>query len=145
MLMLLLWLLALTFPLTAKDAVIHAGRMVDVESKQAKNKVIDLADFTVLPVLIDCHKHISMHPANPNRFEDLVTERSMFRLALKSGVKIAFGTDTGASFRTGGAAKELAEMVRLGMPPMEALVSATRAAAELIGAGREIGTISPGS
>jgi imidazolonepropionase-like amidohydrolase len=69
----------------------------------------------------------------------------MFRLALKSGVKIAFGTDTGAAFRTGPAAKELTEMVRLGMPPMDALVSATRTAAELIGAPREIGRLAPGS
>jgi imidazolonepropionase-like amidohydrolase len=69
----------------------------------------------------------------------------MFRLALKSGVKIAFGTDTGAAFRTGPAAKELTEMVRLGMPPMDALVSATRTAAELIGASTEIGRLAPGS
>jgi imidazolonepropionase-like amidohydrolase len=68
----------------------------------------------------------------------------MFRLALKSGVKIAFGTDTGAAFRTGPAARELTEMVRLGMPPMDALVSATRTAAELIGASREIGRVAPG-
>ncbi|HLJ49146.1 MAG TPA: amidohydrolase family protein [Bryobacteraceae bacterium] len=68
----------------------------------------------------------------------------MFRLALKSGVKIAFGTDTGAAFRTGGAAKELTEMVRLGMDPMDALVSATRTAAELIGDERNIGAIAPG-
>jgi imidazolonepropionase-like amidohydrolase len=69
----------------------------------------------------------------------------MFRLALKSGVKIAFGTDTGAAFRTGPAAKELTEMVRLGMPPMDALVSATRNAAELIGASRETGRLAPGA
>ena len=68
----------------------------------------------------------------------------MFRMALKSGVKIAFGTDTGAGFRTAGAAHELAEMVRLGMAPMDALVSATRTAAELIGDQREIGGIEPG-
>lgn len=68
----------------------------------------------------------------------------MFRLALQSGVKIAFGTDTGVAFRTGPAAKELTEMVRLGMRPMDALVSVTHAAAELIGDGREIGAIAPG-
>lgn len=69
---------------------------------------------------------------------------NMFRMALDSGVKIAFGTDTGAAFRTGSAAKELTEMVRLGMAPMDALVSVTRTAAELIGDEREIGTIAPG-
>ena len=69
----------------------------------------------------------------------------MFRLALKSGVKIAFGTDTGAAFRTGPAAKELTELVRLGMPPMDALVSATRTAAELIGDSRQVGRLAPGA
>jgi imidazolonepropionase-like amidohydrolase len=72
------------------------------------------------------------------------TTAGMFKLALQSGVKIAFGTDTGAAFRTGGAAKEVGEMVRLGMAPMDALVSATRTAAQLIGAEREIGAIAPG-
>jgi imidazolonepropionase-like amidohydrolase len=69
----------------------------------------------------------------------------MFRLALKSGVRIAFGTDTGAAFRTGPAAKELTEMVRLGMSPMDALVSATQTAADLIGDTRQIGRIGPGA
>jgi imidazolonepropionase-like amidohydrolase len=69
---------------------------------------------------------------------------SMFQLALKSGVKIAFGTDTGGEFRTGTAAKELTEMVRLGMTPMDAIVSATKTAAELIGVEDQIGEIAPG-
>jgi imidazolonepropionase-like amidohydrolase len=73
------------------------------------------------------------------------TTAEMFRLAIKSGVKIAFGTDTGAAFRTGPAARELTEMVRLGMLPMAALVSATRTAAELIGDPREIGHLTPGA
>jgi imidazolonepropionase-like amidohydrolase len=64
---------------------------------------------------------------------------------LKFGVKIAFGTDTGAAFPTGPAAKELTEMVRLGMPPMDALVSATRTAAELIGESQQIGSLAPGA
>jgi imidazolonepropionase-like amidohydrolase len=70
------------------------------------------------------------------------TTAHMFRMALDSGVKIAFGTDTGAAFRTGSAAKELTEMVRLGMAPMEALVSATHTAAELIG-DRQVGSLAP--
>jgi imidazolonepropionase-like amidohydrolase len=69
---------------------------------------------------------------------------SMFQLALKSGVKIAFGTDTGGEFRTGTAARELTEMVRLGMTPMDAIVSATKTAAELIGVEDQIGEIAPG-
>jgi imidazolonepropionase-like amidohydrolase len=42
---------------------------------------------------------------------------SMFTNAYHAGVKIAFGTDTGGDFRTGTPAKELTDMVRLGMTP----------------------------
>jgi imidazolonepropionase-like amidohydrolase len=80
--------------------------------------------------------------ANINVVAPLTAE--MFRTALRSGVKIAFGTDAGAAFRTGSSAKEFTEMVRLGMPPMDALVSATRTAAELLGADSKVGAIAPG-
>jgi len=69
---------------------------------------------------------------------------AMFTNANNLHVKIAFGTDTGGNFRTGGPAKELTEMVRLGMTPMNAIVSATWSAADLIGVGNEIGSITPG-
>ena len=69
---------------------------------------------------------------------------AMFGYALAAHVKIAFGTDTGGEFRTGTPAKELTEMVRLGMTPMDALVSATATAAELVGDPSEIGGIGPG-
>jgi imidazolonepropionase-like amidohydrolase len=70
---------------------------------------------------------------------------NMFHLALAGGVKIAFGTDTGGEFRTGTPAKELTEMVRLGMKPMDAIVSATATAADLIGVTGQIGEIAPGA
>ncbi len=69
---------------------------------------------------------------------------SMFTNAYHSGVKIAFGTDTGGEFRTGTPAKELTHMVHLGMAPMDAIASATAKAADLIGESDRIGSISPG-
>ena len=69
---------------------------------------------------------------------------AMFTNANKMGVKIAFGTDTGGNFRTGTPAKELTEMVRLGMAPMDAIASATWSAADLIGVSDKIGLIAPG-
>jgi len=72
------------------------------------------------------------------------TTASMFQIALQSGVKIAFGTDTGGEFRTGTSAQELTEMVRLGMKPADAIVSATLTAAQLIGVEGEIGDLAPG-
>jgi imidazolonepropionase-like amidohydrolase len=72
------------------------------------------------------------------------TTASMFQTALQSGVKIAFGTDTGGQFRTGTSAQELTEMVRLGMTPQDAIVSATLTAAQLIGVEGQIGDLAPG-
>jgi imidazolonepropionase-like amidohydrolase len=70
--------------------------------------------------------------------------QAMFSNAVRQGVKIAFGTDTGGSFRSGTPAKELTEMVRLGMSPMDALACATARAADLIGATAKVGSIEPG-
>jgi imidazolonepropionase-like amidohydrolase len=72
------------------------------------------------------------------------TTAFMFQTALQSGVKIAFGTDTGGEFRTGTSAQELTEMVRLGMKPADAIVSATLTAAQLIGVEGQIGDLAPG-
>ena len=75
----------------ANDTVVHAGRLIDVSTRQIKSKasivihddrivrvedgyvsppgaaVIDLTNFTVLPGLIDCHKHISLRPGSRAR------------------------------------------------------------------------------
>jgi len=59
-------------------------------------------------------------------------QRDGLRRALKSGVKIAFGTDAGV-FPHGQNPRQLARMVEVGMPPLEALRSATVYAADLLG------------
>jgi len=69
--------------------------------------------------------------------------QTMFAAAVQVGVKIAFGTDSFGNFRTGTPALELTEMVRLGMSPMEAIISATTSAADLIGVPGKIGSIEP--
>ena len=67
----------------------------------------------------------------------------MFRNALKIGVKISFGTDA-AVFPHGENAKEFKLMVDLGMPPVDALRSATSSGAELIGVAQKLGTLEKG-
>ncbi len=66
-----------------------------------------------------------------------------FGKAYKAGVKIAFGTDTGVSAH-GDNAREFRYMVEDGMPPLEALRSATLSAAEVLDASGELGQIAPG-
>ncbi len=66
-----------------------------------------------------------------------------FRMALKMGVRIAFGTDSGVSPH-GRNAEEFALMVGRGMEPAQALLSATSVAAELLGLEDDLGTLDPG-
>ncbi|HWT11709.1 MAG TPA: amidohydrolase family protein [Allosphingosinicella sp.] len=69
-------------------------------------------------------------------------ERSFAR-AVREGVNIAFGTDTGVS-RHGDNAREFALMVRNGMAPAAAIRAATVGAATLLGREDMVGTIEPG-
>jgi imidazolonepropionase-like amidohydrolase len=67
-----------------------------------------------------------------------------FRRALKSGVKIAFGTDAGGFEWTINPAKEFAIMVKYGMSPAQALRAATVTAAELMRMQDKIGSLEAG-
>ncbi|HEY0942452.1 MAG TPA: amidohydrolase family protein [Steroidobacter sp.] len=73
----------------------------------------------------------------------LVEHERVFRTALKMGVPIAFGTDTGVSPH-GMNAKEFALLVEIGMPPAAALLSGTRESAKLLGVIDQVGTLEAG-
>jgi len=66
----------------------------------------------------------------------------MFPKALRSGVKIAYGTDAGV-FPHGLNARDFALMTGFGMKPIDAIRSATTAAADLLGVA-DRGAIAPG-
>lgn len=70
-------------------------------------------------------------------------QRDNFRKAVQAGVKLAFGTDAGVC-EYGTSAKQFAFMVKYGMTPMQAIQSATSAAADLIGHSDEFGSIRAG-
>jgi imidazolonepropionase-like amidohydrolase len=67
-----------------------------------------------------------------------------FRRALKSGVKIAFGTDAGGFDWNVNPAREFAVRVKLGQSPADALRSATTTAAKLLGMQDQIGSLEQG-
>ena len=69
--------------------------------------------------------------------------QNSFGKAYRAGVKIAFGTDAGV-YPHGQNAKELEYMVEAGMPPVEAILAATRNAADLLGQSANIGSVQPG-
>lgn len=68
---------------------------------------------------------------------------SHFAQAVKGGVNVAFGTDSGVS-KHGDNAREFELMVQAGMTPMNALKAATVGAADLCGLADDLGTIEPG-
>jgi len=70
---------------------------------------------------------------------DLLPKKNL-PLAVKSGVKIAYGTDIGE----GNHAQEFELLIANGMTPMQAILAATRNAADLIGAADRIGSVQPG-
>lgn len=71
------------------------------------------------------------------------THRDSISRAIDAGVKVAMGTDSGV-VPHGQNLREVHEMVRCGMSPSQALVAATRTAAELLGVLDDRGTIEAG-
>jgi len=70
---------------------------------------------------------------------DLLPKKNL-PLALASGVKIAYGTDLGE----GDHAMEFGLLIAGGMKPMDAVMAATRNAADLLGAADRLGSVQPG-
>lgn len=70
-------------------------------------------------------------------------QRAGFAKAVKLGVKIAYGTDSGV-YPHGYNARQFVYMVRYGMTPMQAIQSATIEAARLLNQEKQFGVIAPG-
>jgi imidazolonepropionase-like amidohydrolase len=70
--------------------------------------------------------------------------RVAFQSALRAGVKISYGTDVGGFAWDVPMASDFPIMVRYGMTPMQAIQSATRVAAALLGQERNFGTVQVG-
>ena len=67
-----------------------------------------------------------------------------FQKMYKAGIKIAMGTDMGFEPDMGSNGAELEIYVKLGMKPMDAILTATRNAAEALKLDKDIGTIQAG-
>ncbi|MGB5819532.1 MAG: amidohydrolase family protein [Saonia sp.] len=101
---------------------------------------------------ITAGKQVTEKAKVPGFFPEVVAQKAReigpliqdtFKKAYKKGVLIAFGTDAGV-FPHGLNAKEFAYMVEVGMPPMQALASATVTNSDLLGMGNELGQLKEG-
>ncbi|MFC3814642.1 amidohydrolase family protein [Lysobacter sp. GCM10012299] len=75
--------------------------------------------------------------------ETTQTQRDGFAKAVKAGVRIGFGTDSGV-YPHGQNARQFAYMVRNGQTPMQAISSATISAAKSLGRDAQFGSIAVG-
>jgi imidazolonepropionase-like amidohydrolase len=127
------------------DSIEH-GFYLDDESLE-----MAVAQGTFLvPTLIAVNRIVE----NPDKIPAWVVEkaesesghhRESFVAAVRSGMKIAAGTDAGTPFNPHGELPtELELMVEYGLSPTEALVAATRNAAENIDLLHEVGTLEVG-
>jgi imidazolonepropionase-like amidohydrolase len=72
------------------------------------------------------------------------TQRAGFRKAAAAGVNIAFGTDSGV-IPHGTNARQFPLYVKFGLTPAQAIQSATRWAAEMMGRQEQVGSLTPGA
>ena len=70
-------------------------------------------------------------------------QRQGFEKAVKAGVKLAYGTDSGG-YPHAWVGKQFAYQVRYGQTPMEAIQTATTNAADLLGWADQVGAVKPG-
>ena len=73
-----------------------------------------------------------------------VQSRNLRKLNELGLMRIALGTDSGASGMGWTAHTEMADMVASGMTPAQVIVAATKTAAEILGIGNQVGTIIAG-
>jgi imidazolonepropionase-like amidohydrolase len=105
-----------------------------------------------VPTLSTVNGYRERLAANPEAYTGEVLAKIRWRIditgkaleqAVPAGMKIAFGTDAGVSLH-GRNADEFELMVAHGMTPSQAIVAATRNAADLLGLGDSIGSLEPG-
>ena len=99
-----------------------------------------LTVFEVYYIAARDHPELLTPGTAPKELANDLLPKKNLPLAVKSGVKIAYGTDIGEGDHT----MEFGLMIAGGLSPVKALSAATRNAADLIGAADRIGSVQPG-
>jgi imidazolonepropionase-like amidohydrolase len=127
------------------DTVDHGTFLTDSTIALMKTRGTWLVPTMLAPqTAVEAARAGKLPPATiPKAEAAAAAARDSHRRAIRAGVKIAFGTDTGVS-RHGDNAREFALMVGAGMTPMAAIRAATLDAADALDRKAEIGSIEPG-
>jgi len=128
-------------------ASIEHGTFIDEEGMELAKKY----GTYYVPTII-AGKSVADSAKIPGYYPPVISKKAMeigpkiqntFAKAYKTGVKIAFGTDAGV-YAHGKNAKEFVYMTEVGMSAMEAIQSATKNAADLLGITEYAGSIEKG-
>ena len=123
----------------------HGSMMDEAGARLLKEKGAYFAPtLYVGHTILNDHAALNIPPHQVERERAIRgTQERAFKLALAHDLPIVFATDAGV-FPHGDNAREFRIRVELGQPPMAAIESATRVAAEAIGWGDRVGTLQPG-
>ena len=127
------------------DSIEHGSFIDDQTIALFKERGAYLVPTMMAPIAaLDQARRGDRPPASLAKAEEAAAAMSESqKRAIKAGVKIAFGTDSGVS-KHGLNAQEFKLMVDHGMTPAAAIHAATVAAAELLGRSANIGTLEKG-
>jgi imidazolonepropionase-like amidohydrolase len=129
-------------------SVIEHCTLVDAETVKimADQGTAIVPTFNVLKVVTEKGPAVGIPDFAVRKAAALVgSHRANIKRAYDAGVRIVFGTDCGTPLTPHGAqAVELVQMVAAGIPPADALLGATRYAAELLRWDDRVGTIAAG-
>lgn len=127
------------------DSIDHGSFIDDQTIALFKERGAYLVPTMMAPIAaLDQARRGDRPPASLAKAEEAAAAMNeSHKRAIKAGVKIAFGTDSGVS-QHGLNAQEFKLMVNAGMTPTAALHAATVAAADLLGRSANIGTIEKG-
>lgn len=133
--------------LRAGAKTVEHGTYMDAEAMKLmkRNKAFYVPTITAGKWVAEMAKEEGYYPAlvRPKAAAIGPLIQNTFAKAYSEGVPIVFGTDAGV-FPHGLNAREFGYMVEAGMPAMEAIVSATKTAAELLQIDDKLGTVSAG-
>ncbi|MFH1485630.1 MAG: amidohydrolase family protein [Chloroflexota bacterium] len=129
------------------DTIEHAGFQIPKSGSQFDPQLAEAmakAGVFVVPTISASYRYFRQHMPEQAKLR-LEVRQALFRQMLQAGIRLAAGTDAGTRFTpSDGLPLELEFMVGAGMTPMQALMAATRVAAEALGIDDRLGALEVG-